>query len=187
MKTRVHSRTQPLFLSLIMSQTLSVYVSSGSSMRSERPWPILPVATTIRRQKLPLWLFSLSLVYFTKSFNKILFVGSPQTLHLFLIFIMCYVDLELDWVFLEAIVSLKYAKHELTPSFALTWSRWWIPMSNRGSNRKLCKSLQCTLTLMTVIYSCISPAKNTIFAKCDGLTCLGFSPPTIGIFLELSL
>ena len=74
MKIRDPSRIQPLFLSLTMSQTLFVYVSSGSSVRSERPWPVLPVATSIRRQKLPLWLFSLSLVYFTKSFNKILFV-----------------------------------------------------------------------------------------------------------------
>lgn len=106
-----------------MSQALCVYVSSDSSMHAERPWPIIPVATSIRRQKLPLRLFSLSLVYFTKSFNKILFVGSLQILQLILIFIMCYVELELDSVFLEAIVSLKYAQHELTPSFALTWSR----------------------------------------------------------------
>ena len=41
------------------------------------------------------------------------------------------------------------------------------------------KSSQGKLALMTIIYSCVSPAQNTIFVKCNAMTCLGFSFPTI--------
>lgn len=58
----------------------------------------------------------------------------------------------------------------------------------RGSQREALASL-CgvdTLAVVMLIYPRVSPALNTTFAKCDAITCLGFSPATI-VILKLGL